>query len=250
MGTEIFGCILILCAICAAQSGVWMRASPAAVASASWASVQHVMGDATNEAATCGGTGATCLVPITVSSGHYLAFHAVTNNNVTISSISAGGSLTLCTSSGCAANNGSNYVDAAHVLSSSSTTNITVTFSGAHGHAVVNIRDYSCSGGTISFDTFGGGNHSGGGGTTVTGITPTLSGTNDVITQESGDTSQDVSSVASPFGNLDISPADGSGTGGVGFADNLNTSSATPPTWTLGGSSTSEAQNVLAAKCQ
>lgn len=218
--------------------------------SPSWSLVQHVMGDATNQSGTCGGSGATCQVTASIGSGHYLAIHAITNNAVTLSTISAGGTLTLCASSGCSVNDGENAIDAAYVLTSTSTSGpVTLTFSGNHGHAVIDLREYACTNGTISFDTYGSTAY-GAGAPTVSGMSPTLGGTNDVITQEEADHDVDVVSVASPWGNLDISPADGSGTGGAGFADNLNTSSNAAPIWTMDGTSEGGVQNVLAAKCQ
>lgn len=111
------------------------------------------------------------------------------------------------------------------VSTTSGGTTVTVTMSASPTIGWdFNVREYSYSGASMSFDSGNSGSIAACT-TACTGPTLTLSGTNDVIMQEIAPNAS-CSAVASPFINGQFT------TNGDGYADQLNTASGTGPTWT------------------
>lgn len=178
-----------------------------------------------------------------IGTGNALIFLDATSATANrISSINVGGTLVPCGSSGsCYQSGGHGFTvtDGGWVLSSTATAGpVVVTYSGGIGTGGVQMREYSCTGGTISADTAGT-RDSSTDTTPFNGVTLTLAGTNDVIMGLSGGTSQDASAVNSPYGNFDS-----------GWYDNINTSSGTAAVVTAAGNSGGSTTAAIALKCQ
>lgn len=227
-----------------AQFTVPQHTGATAASSPLWTLEQNPFGNATNEAGTCGSAVATtCVIPLTqpVAAGDTLIFWAATQNSVTISSISAGGTFVHC--SNCAQTSG--LLDGGYVLvATAATTSITVTFSGATGGGDAGVYDWKWSGSTVTFDSSGGTPVTSSGASTFPGQTLTLSGSHDAILQ-AGVAAQIVSSVSSPYGNTVF---DSGGIFGWGLADSLNTTSGAAPTWTASGAVDAYASFAIALK--
>lgn len=214
--------------------------SNASKAGGTWSLVQHpTVGTATCTNAT------TCSITLTQSlaTGNAAIIVMGPGNNVTISSINVGGSLTLCPSSNCHQfQSGSGDMDAAYILSTSATAGpVIVTFSGSDGSSVGTLREYHCVGGTISADTSNS-SQATGLSSPFTGQALSPTGLSDVIVSWAVDDAN-VTAVASPYStNADFVQ-------GVGFADRLNTTSGTAPSWT-GASTTQAVVGGVALKCQ
>lgn len=220
-----------------AQTTMLLAAGGAPVVTSSV--VQQALADSSNESGTCGTSGATtCVVPLTpTGSGNLLTIQCLSLNNVSCTSISAGGTFVHC--SNCAAFTGAVAgFDGGYVLSSSSgVTSITVTFSGAHGDADVVITEFHKASGTWALAA---GSAPTGNTITASGATSpfngqglTLTGSGNVIVEHGG-TDAGISAVSSPWSsNFQLDS-----TFGILFAAAINqASSFTPPSYTSAGMS-------------
>lgn len=191
---------------------------------------------------TCAG-GTTCSLTLTqsIGTGNLLIITASAGNTASdIVSINVGGSLTI--PAGCNFNGTALNTRCGYVLSSASTAGpVVITFSGSTLGINASLREYSCSGGTLTFDTSG---HRDSGSDTspFAGVGLTLGGTNDVILQFSDGVTVDPTAV-STYGNFESN-------NGVGIADLLNSTSATAPNWTAAGNSGGSTTGAIAIKCQ
>jgi len=165
----------------------------------------------------------TCTVTVTsTGAGHGIIVGIAMSSNVTISSVSGGGTYTLC-GVGCQKGNATTgWTDMAYTTNSTSgATGITITFSaGASGVAFA--WEVSSSS-TISFDVVGGVLQTTNC-TSCTGASLGLTGSNDFI-----------AAIASCGGTCSaVTPytSDNSFPSGDGQAHALNTGSGTAPTWT------------------
>lgn len=197
--------------------------------------VQRVIGSSSSTPG-CNGVGATCTLPFSsTGSGHLLGFGTASTNNVTLNSISAGGSFVHC--SNCSQDLvATGAVDGGWVLSSSSgVTSIVLTMSGNHGGMQVEAIEASCTGGTATW-TKDSNAAATGSGTNPTATSPfsgqalTLSGAKDLAMEiATADVNLSTPFVGSPwltnFDNLN----------GAGASSIINVSSAPTPSWTAAG---------------
>ena len=198
-------------------------------------------------------SGSTISITLTqsITAGSILIFGDQTNvTSARISSINVGGTLVACgASSSCfnsAAGHGMDTTDGGWVLSASATAGpVVVTYTGGLTAGRIEMREYSCTGGTASADVQGYRDSS-----TDTspynGVTLSPTGTNDVIVQWTNTAGNSPTSVSAPYGNFDITGA------GEQFAmvDRLNTSSGTAPSFTAAGNSGGSTSAAIAVKCQ
>lgn len=189
---------------------------------ATWTKVQCVKTDP------CG-TGAAC--NITVSStgtGHVGVVSAFLRIGDHITSVSGGGTWTLCAASGC----NKNHTDMAYnLLTSSGATTITVNFSASQTtpDVAVEFCEYSTTAGPPLLDVIGTvGSCSG---NACSGLALTLTGTNDVITQTITNGSATISAISGTYTN----PFDTYKTGNGALGGAINIASGAAPTWTVGG---------------
>lgn len=192
----------------------------------------------------CTAGGSTCSVTLTqaLGIGHLLVVaSANVTSSSTITSINVGGTFVPCT--GCAVNGSTLAAQGGWVLSTTATAGpIVITYSAAVSGDVVELREYSCTGGTVSHDADATADN----GTDTSpfnGATLTLTGTNDVIVQWADGKTIDPTSVSAPYGNFDSA-------GGVGVADRLNTSSGTASSWIAAGNTSGKTAAAIAMKCQ
>lgn len=187
---------------------------------ASWTLLQHVVNTS------CSGTSCSVTVSST-GAGHVLVGAAFLGTSPTvISSMSGGGTWTLCS----ACHGGGNYDLAYNLSSSSGATTITFNWS-ATDTAKVDVLEYSTNNGPATLDTSGR-YFDGTSCTSCLGLTLTLSGTNDLVIQTAtGGTN--VTAIVAPF----TSPADVFS--GLGVGGSINTASGSPPTFTMSGATTS-----------
>lgn len=187
--------------------------------------------------------------PLTTNANHFLVFGVAssTPGGQRILSINVGGTLIPCGStSSCYIEPGTAlpYVDGGWVIGTTATAGpVVVSFSGvSFGGTIVEMREYSCTGGTISADVQGT-RDNGTDTNPFSGPTLTLTGTNEVITAWSDGVGVDPTAVSSPYGNFDSA-------NGVGFADHLNTSSGAAASYTAAGNSGGSTSAAIAMKCQ
>jgi hypothetical protein len=193
-------------------------------ANASFTFVQHQVNTA------CANS-TTCAVTVTATgSGNALGLIAFPINNVTISSISGGG--TWASPSGCntySSSDGTGQACAYSLSSSSGATSITVTFSGASGGGQIEFLEFSFTAASVVLDpgaTPANARNSGATQETpVPGPALTLTGTNDVIMQGMAP-----STSASAI-NLGYT---GFFNNGYGTAYLLNTTNGSAVSWTVG----------------
>jgi hypothetical protein len=184
---------------------------------------------------TCSTTVNTCTLSIaSTGNGHLgvvtVALLAAKNTWVTSVTDNMGSTWTVpgnTGSGGCYLYNG-NYgtTGCAYNLSlPAGVTSITATWSSAVPEgARFDFREYSYTGGGIALDSIGTTQDSSTPVTTITGVTPALSGTNDVIVQAFSSGSSHATGVTT-YGDANI------GDSLYGSADLLNTTSTVPPTW-------------------
>jgi hypothetical protein len=175
----------------------------------------------------CSGT-STCSVALTgpMSANNLATVQCIAGSAVTISSVSAGGTLipVASTESG---SSSTGYNTGGYIYPTTATAGpIVVTFSAAMGSGTsCNIREYSISAGTPQLDWA----HStlNTGTTSLLGETPVFGGSNDLVVQSASTSYGRVSAISSyTDGAFNAS-------GSRGFADSLNTTSTTAPKWTV-----------------
>lgn len=167
-----------------------------------------------------------CSVTFTTAAGHSYFASATTISNLTISSISGGGTWSLCPASGCHVySSGTGNEDMAYNPSSSSgSTTITVNLSGSESTYIgINIIDIGTgSGGSpVALDAYG---VSSPNSANPAGVTLSLSGTRDAIVQ--------VNASVATSGACTWTFVGGSGSN---ICYKVNTSSGAAPTWTSTG---------------
>jgi hypothetical protein len=191
----------------------------------------------------CPASSSTCSVTVaSTGSGHLIVVGMGYGNGtqVTLSSVSGGGTYTVCT--GCPGFDaaGLGTVMGYTLSSTSGATTITLNLSAAVGGSEAWAREYSCTNGALSYDTAG--THDNSTATTsATGATLTLTGTNDAIVQSVASGGSGVTAISAPYTTLDTP-------GGDGVANLLNTTSGAAPTWTQGNGVA--AASGIAIKCQ
>ena len=178
------------------------------------------------EAASTSCTGSTCNLTVgSTGTGHILTLVGGFGKNVSIASVSGGGSW-VCPASAVAANGTSLGSAACYVLSSTAgTTSISINLTGSPGTGiwVAEFREYSATGAPV-FDTAGA--ISDATCTSCAGATLSLSGSNDLVLQMINPANT-ASAVSSGWGDTDFP-----GPNYFGVADKLATSSGAAPTWT------------------
>jgi hypothetical protein len=196
--------------------------------------------------AQAGGASTTLSVTLnqSIPAGHFLVIAAVTDTAATtLSSISVGGTLVPCTA--CVFNSGHalTNTNGGWVLSTSSTAGpVVLTFSQSSTDRIAAIYDYSCTGGTVSHDADNTADNATDT-SPIAGPTITLAGTNDVIVNWADGAGVDPTAVAGPFANF-------ASQSGIGFANNLNTTSGTGAAFTAAGNSGGKTAAGIAMKCQ
>lgn len=194
---------------------------------------QHVN---TGSGACNGGAGADCPA-LTVSAtgagnvGVIMLLNAQASGH-NIASVSGGGTWVIPAASACElGNNNEGDVSCAYILSlTGGVTSITVTMNAASTLTDVTYWEYSVSPGPALLDTTGTVRNTSAS-TSQTCNTLTLTGTKDIIVSGIVNSAGNVSSVASPYGNL-------LATSFKGASDNENTAVGTGPTYTLASSGT------------
>jgi IPT/TIG domain len=201
---------------------------------------------------TCSTTVDTCTLTVaSTGSGHLgvvtVGLLAAKNTWVTSVTDSMGSTWTVpgnTGSGGCYMFNG-NYgtTGCAYNLSlPAGVTSITATWSSAVPEGSrFDFREYSYTGGGIALDSIGTTQDSSTPVTTITGVTPVLSGTNDVIVQAFSSGSSHATGVTT-YGDANI------GDSLYGSADLLNTTSTVPPTWSTCCANTIYAAIAIAFK--
>jgi hypothetical protein len=169
-------------------------------------------------------SGGSCAVTVTsTGAGHIIVVGTMTTNNVTISSISGGGTYTHC--SNCATGDAtSGWVDMSYTASSTSgATTITANMSANGGSTWVAVVWEESS--TLAFSFDASNNHDDTANcTSCTGTSLTLTGSNDAIFT--------IASCGGTCSAITTYTSDGSFPGGDGSAHLYNTNSGTAPTWT------------------
>lgn len=187
-------------------------------------------------AASCG-TATTCTLTMTIGAGHLLVadvLYSNTVNPVALTSISGGAnSFTVDSGTSCLHYDVASTLGTTcgYILSSTSVTTQVFTATMASGPNigwVFAIEDVSFTGGSVSKDTAGATLDAAC--TSCAGITLTLAG-GDAVFQFANPTNS-ISAVSSPY------TTNASFAGGNGYANSLNTSSGTAPTWTNSPSGT------------
>lgn len=204
-----------------------------------------------NPSAHPGGTPTTVSITLTQSlttdSSHFLVIGVLgENTGHRISSINVGGTLVACAStSSCfkEPNTAFSYVDGGWVIGTTATAGpVVVTFTTAVLNPQVEIREYACSGGTVSADVQGT-RDSSSDTTPFAGPTLTLGGTNDVIVAWADGTTIDPTSVAAPYGNFNS-------VNGLSFVDRMNTNSGAAASYTAASNTGGSTSAAIAMKCQ
>jgi len=186
-----------------------------------------------------GSTTCSIALPSSLGSGHLVAIQCYMTSPVSVTSVNAGGTLVpvFSTNSG---NNESLWSAGGYIYPSTSTAGpIVVTATGSIGSgSTCVLREYSVSSGAPVLDwahaSFKAGT------TSVTGETPAYSGTNDLVVQ-SNNTNYQITTAVSGYTDGKFDAANG-----PGWADQLNTTSTTAPTWTVASGSGSAATNGMA----
>jgi hypothetical protein len=191
--------------------------------------VQHVLG-----AACTGGTNACSITVSATGTGHVGILNATDVNGASLTILSVSGGGTWTAPAGCVLNSASvgTTMCAYNTNLSSGATTITVTWSSTSTSANDKLAyyEYSYSGSSVSFDNAGTVSRTAT--LTPTGVTPSLTGSNDVIVQ----------GIAMANGVVSSQTVYGNGlyaTNFQGTADLENTTSTTPPVWTSGTSAVS-----------
>ena len=190
----------------------------------------------------CGTGGTTCAVTVaSTGSGHVIVVAVVEVNSTppAISSVSGGGTYSLCAASGCLSTVSSlDGVDMAYTLNSSSgATTITPTMGATINNSwQVYVTEVAFAAGSVALDTFG---VTTGAGANPTGPALSLTGSDDFITQGINTTGS-ANSITSPYQSVLTMFT------GTGFARGFSISSGSAPTWTA--TSGNSAEDALAIK--
>jgi hypothetical protein len=195
-----------------------------------WGTFSLVQSKANSTSATCGNGSTTSCTTGTITatgSGHLLTamiyLHAIADD---VSAVSGGGTWAEATSCPVGDTTDTQIISCWYVLSSSSgATSVTATVTTGLARAIV-FAEYSFTGASVSLD-YNNGAFRSTSSTSQTGITFTLTGSNDVLVQGAF-TGGNISAISGSYsGNL-IQPALLT----VGFAYVLNSVVTTAPTWT------------------
>ncbi len=187
----------------------------------------------------CTGTGSTCTLTLSAnfSSGDLVTIHCLTStsDSPSLVSVNEGGTLMPVYSAGGNGNNTMGIPADGYIYPSASTssTSFVLTFTGSTGGASCFVREYSVSTGTPVLD-WANGTLPSASGTTVSGLSPTYSGTNDIVVQyamgQSGFFTVRTITNVSTYNNGQFD-----GINGPGVANLINTTSTSAPSWTASG---------------
>jgi hypothetical protein len=214
--------------------------------------IQQVVGNQTNEAATCGTrtVATTCIVPGTVATGDLALVQVIMGNVVTLTSAGTLGTyvpLGNLNTDGITATSSTYKTQYGYIYPTTSTTNPTFTFSAAHGGVTVSITD--CSTGTApTLDAYGslaavsGSPYSGPTeGTTGTSECMSVMGTGGVATVSS------VTAISSPWNTNQALVAQfytGLGNSNNGFSSLVGGTYSTP-SFTATGNTNANTQSIV-----
>lgn len=173
----------------------------------------------------CGVSGSCTVTVASTGAGHVIVVALADNANQTISSVTGGGTFTLCGAPCQAGSAATGWVDMAYTLSSTSgTTSIVINHTAGSNSSVGMVWELSSTGSPV-FDTSGANLQTCT--TSCTGVGLTLTGSNDLILTAAscGGTCSAIS------GSYAADPAS-PWPGGDGMAHLMNTVTGTAPTWT------------------